>query len=117
MAWRGRRRLPYFGRVRDVIERVLEKKNEAEAQAADAFLNLVPDAMDTFAEQGDKKDKRKPAATIKNVKNKEVNNLSWKDDRTHYEKASSRVGPEFQVDELPVAGSYSTSDTYGGDDM
>ena len=55
MAWRGGKRLPYFSKVRDVVERILEKKSVAEAKAADAYVNLVPDASDIFVDQQDKK--------------------------------------------------------------
>lgn len=111
MAWRGGKRLrrPYFSKVRDVIERILEKNNEAEAIAADAYTELVPYVADIFGEQKDKKDpkdsKRVPYSPSSQTR--QNNDLcAWKHERTHYNNSSSRVGPEFQVDSLPEAGSY-----------
>ena len=107
MAWRGGKRLPkpYLSKVRDVIERVLEKKSVAEAKAADAYVDLVPDASDMFMDQKDKK--REPSPSHSN--RQDINHFDWKDERTHFEKSSSRVGPEFQVDVLPAAGSYTST--------
>ena len=125
--------------MRDVIERVLEKKNEAEAMAADAYLEIVPDANDMFIDQTDKKreptpsprkidqkvGKKKPSAPRKidrKDKKKEpppsrksqlnIDDSVWKDERTHYEKSSSRVGPEFQVSTLPSAGAYASTNKH-----
>lgn len=101
----GRKRLRgnYFRKVRDVIERVLEKKNTAEAMAADAYLEIVPDASDMFT---DKEEKSEPSCPSRQRHNN--NHFSWKDERTHFEKSSSRVGPDFQVDVLPAAGSHTS---------
>eukprot|EP00571_Detonula_confervacea_P010382 CAMPEP_0172302104 /NCGR_PEP_ID=MMETSP1058-20130122/3859_1 /TAXON_ID=83371 /ORGANISM="Detonula confervacea, Strain CCMP 353" /LENGTH=552 /DNA_ID=CAMNT_0013012461 /DNA_START=38 /DNA_END=1696 /DNA_ORIENTATION=- len=108
MAWRGGKRVrkPYFSKVRDVIERVLEKKNEVEAMAADSYIEIIPDANYTFIrEQKDKKSEPSPSLQIR----QNINHFAWKDERTHYEKSSSRVGPMFQVDVLPAAGSYTAT--------
>ena len=114
-AWRGGKRLPYFSKVRDVIERILEKKGAAEAKAADAYLELATDASDIFAgHQKDKKGVPSPSSSIKLLTESKTNDLAWKDERTHFEKSSSRVGPEFQVDVLPDAGSHASSTTSTG---
>lgn len=190
MAWRGgkRRPKPYFNKIRDVIERVLEKKNEVETKAADKLLEIVPDAHDIFAEQKEKKieaskEKKTEAPKQKNTeasKEEKIANLltkteasqekktevsspsrssiavtqeektddeksdkkpqmmtspsrttrqninndndddhrqhfAWKDERTHYEKSTSRVGSEFQVSVLPAAGSYTSTNTTTSD--
>ncbi|KAL7545608.1 hypothetical protein ACHAWF_008952 [Thalassiosira exigua] len=41
----------------------------------------------------------------------DIDHNAWKDERTHFEKSSSRVGPDFQVSMLPVAGSHSSSNS------
>ena len=109
MAWRGGKRVrkPYFSRVRDVIERVLEKNNEAEAIAADAYTELVPHVADLFTEQEDKKEPRdSKSVPSSSSQTRQKNDLSsWKDERTHYNKSSSRIGSEFQVARPPKAGS------------
>lgn len=53
----------------------------------------------------EKKSEPPPSQPIRHT----VNHFSWKDERTHYEKSASRVGPEFQVDVLPAAGSYAAT--------
>ena len=114
MAWRGGKRgvaKPYFRKVRDVIERVLEKKSVAEAKAADAFVELVPEASEMFTDKKEKKYELSPHPDNQ----KKINHFAWKDERTHYEKSSSRVGPEFQVAILPAAGSYTYTTTVGHD--
>jgi hypothetical protein len=53
MAWRGGRRLScrlYFRTVRDVLARVLERSNEVETTAADAYTELVPNVADILTE-------------------------------------------------------------------
>jgi hypothetical protein len=95
MAWRVAMRLltpkPYFSKVSDVIERVLEKNNETEAIAADAYTELVGS-------------KSLPSSPSRKTREK-IDLCAWKDERIHYNKSSSRVGPEFQVSTLPKAGS------------
>jgi len=115
MTWRGGKRLrkPYFSKVRDVIERVLEKKSVAEAKAADAFVDEVPDAADIFIKKDRKGGKKDPSPSSSP---QGTNTLTlWKDNWTHFEKASSRIGSAFQVDALPTAGSY-ISTTNGNQD-
>ena len=36
--------------------------------------------------------------------------IAWKENRTHYEKSSSRVGNEYQVDVLPKVGSHTDTE-------
>lgn len=110
-AWRAGKRIrkSYFSKVRDVIERILEKNNEAEAIAADAYTELVPHhAAELFTERKDKKEPRgsNSVPSSPSSQTRQKNDLcSWKDERTHYNKTSSRVGSEFQVATLPEAGS------------
>ena len=92
---RLRKPKPYFSKVRDVIERVLEKNNETEAMAADAYTELV----------GGKS--LPPSPSRKTLE--KIDLCAWKDERTHFSKSSSRVGPEFQVGTLPKAGSCTNS--------
>ncbi len=94
----------YYNRIRDVIERVLEKRNEAEAKAAEAFLSAVPDYV---AEQFLPQPKQEKALVARPRRTRQRSaDVDWKHERTHYPKATSRVGQEYQVDVLPDAGSY-----------
>lgn len=109
----------HFIKVRDLLERVFEKKNDAESKAADAYLKIVPDAFDMFTEKKDKTSETPPSPS--RSRQSICAHSAWKDERIHFEKASSRVGPEFQVDVLPAAGSYytstKTSDVFDGGDL
>lgn len=118
MAWRGGRRLrrPYLSKVRDVIERVLERRNDVETEAANAYMELFPDGADIFAEQKEKKKDKEDApsspsrASRVQQQQNHASHFAWKDEqRTHYEKTASRVGSEFQVGFLPAAGSYTSA--------
>lgn len=118
MAWRGGKRLNklYLSKVRDVIERILERKTVEEAAAADAFTLLVPDVSDLFIEQSKNKMKLAEAPVSPSSHTRQrVDLCTWKDDRVHYSIASSRIGSEFQVDTLPKAGSYSPTEAENGD--
>lgn len=111
MAWRGGKRVAYFTKVRDVIERILEKQNEEETKAADAFLKLLPpEGVDMFKEQKEKKSEKSEQPPSPSRQTRHSNHFSWKDvERVHFDKTSSRVGSEYQVDVLPNAGSYTTT--------
>lgn len=118
MAWRGGKRLNklYLSKVRDVIERILERKTVEEAAAADAFTLLVPDVSDLFIEQSKNKMKLAEAPVSPSSHTRQrVDLCTWKDDRVHYSIASSRIGSEFQVDTLPKAGSNSPTEAENGD--
>lgn len=113
MACRGSRCLgssrPYFSNVHDVLKRVLERNNEVETIAANAFTELVPDAADLAPENviNEQKDRNSlPGSPSRDIRHKLDH---WKDARTHYNKTESRIGPEFNVDTLPKAGSYTTT--------
>ena len=48
--------------------------------------------------------------TAQRMTRQRFSDIAWKENRTHYEKSSSRVGSEYQVDVLPVVGSYRSVD-------
>jgi len=123
----------YYIKIRHVITRILRKENDIETKAADAYLNEVSDALDFFAEEDDNDSvvdddgddgngivSSSPPHSPRMTRQR-FTDIAWKENRTHYEKSSSRVGVEYQVDVLPVAGSYfdcktSSSGGGGGDD-
>ncbi|KAL7506562.1 hypothetical protein ACHAXN_003828 [Cyclotella atomus] len=106
MGWKGGSRLqkPYLCRVREVIERVLKSSDETEVEAAEAYVKVVPDIHDHFLA----KDKAAAPSYNANISTGQDDhiNLDWKHQRTHYPKATSRVGEEYQVSELPKAGTH-----------
>jgi hypothetical protein len=106
MGWKGGSRLqkPYLCRVREVIERVLKSSEETEIKAAEAYIKVVPDIHDQFLA----KDKAAAPSYNANISTGQDDhiNLDWKHQRTHYPKATSQVGEEYQVSELPKAGTH-----------
>ena len=123
----------YYIKIRHVIEHILEKENEVDEKAANAYCEEVSDAMEIFGdysnnnhdddgsdsiskdgdnsdeEEGDEDDDSSslpPQPPSPRLTRQRFSDIAWKENRTHYEKSSSRVGVEYQVDVLPVAGSY-----------
>ena len=95
---------PTFLNTQDVIARVLKRESKTEATAADAYLELI-------------KRRNAQLSPSRSSSRNMTTHFAWKDERTHYEKASSRIGNEYQVHVLPSAGSHmtSTTDTDGHD--
>ena len=107
MGWKGGKKLQkeYLSRVRDVIERVLNSSDETETKAAEAYAKAVPDIHEQL--QPKKKESSVPSeSTSVQLDCQEHVNMDWKHERTHYPKATSRVGDEYQATELPKAGTY-----------
>ncbi len=125
----------YYIKIRHVIEHILQKENEVDEKAANAYCEEVSDAMELFGDysnnnddddddgsdsiskDGDNSDDEKgdddddssslpPQPPSPRLTRQRFSDIAWKENRTHYEKSSSRVGVEYQVDVLPVAGSY-----------
>jgi hypothetical protein len=121
-------------KIRHVIEHILQKENEVDEKAANAYCEEVSDAIelfgdysnnnddddgsDTISKDGDNSDDDEegdddddssslpPQPPSPRLTRQRFSDIAWKENRTHYEKSSSRVGVEYQVDVLPVAGSY-----------
>jgi hypothetical protein len=108
MGWKGGSRMkkPYLTNVQEVIERVLKSSDETEASAAEAFKIALPDIHDQFASK--KKVSTAPAHNSSTAQ--EHIELDWKHNRIHYPKAESRVGEEYQVSELPTAGTFQVNE-------
>ena len=123
----------YYIKIRHVIEHILQKENDVDEKAANAYCEEVSDAMEIFGdysnnnhdddgsdiiskdgdnsdeEEGDEDDDSSslpPQPPSPRLTRQRFSDIAWKENRTHYEKSSSRVGVEYQVDVLPVAGSY-----------
>jgi hypothetical protein len=107
MGWKGGSRMkkPYLTKVREVIERVMISSDGTEASAAEAFKIALPDIHDQFASK-----KVSTAPTHNSSTAQEHIELDWKHNRIHYPKAESRVGEEYQVSELPAAGTFQVNE-------
>mmetsp|Transcript_32399 Transcript_32399/g.48312 ORF Transcript_32399/g.48312 Transcript_32399/m.48312 type:complete len:614 (-) Transcript_32399:34-1875(-) len=106
----------YYTKMKHVIGQILKKENEVESKAAEAYEAVVSDAMELFgASTSDDEDEdgannhhnnEVPMSPTARMTRQRFSDIAWKENRTHYEKSSSRVGVEYQVDVLPVVGSH-----------
>lgn len=95
----------------DILSKILnEEANNLETKAAEAFLKLVPDAADLLGKGGVQSS---TATTVK--RQRSDSHSAWKYDTTHFKHKESQVGPNYQVDILPTAGSYVDDNTTGED--
>ncbi|KAK1732349.1 hypothetical protein QTG54_016979 [Skeletonema marinoi] len=104
----------YYTKMKHVIGQILKKENEAETKAAEAYETVVSDAMELFGastsddeeDDGVNNHYEVPMSPTARMTRQRFSDIAWKENRTHYEKSSSRVGVEYQVDVLPVVGSH-----------
>lgn len=118
----GKRGVTYYDKIKDLIDRVLEKRNDIEAKIADSFLEI----SDIQAGQKDAasiptRSRRESEADIvapivpappqeRPSLNSAMIDLSWKDGGTVYPKSSSRIGEQYQVSNIPAAGAVNATD-------
>mmetsp|Transcript_21193 Transcript_21193/g.33296 ORF Transcript_21193/g.33296 Transcript_21193/m.33296 type:complete len:669 (-) Transcript_21193:52-2058(-) len=121
----------YYTKMRQVIEQILKKETAVETKAAEAYEAVILNAVELFGESttnntDDTNNEKEEEGSIEGNANPTNNNnnnevpmspttrmtrqrfsdIAWKENRTHYEKSSSRVGLQYQVDVLPVVGSH-----------
>jgi len=88
----------YYDRLLAVINRIMERRNPAESNAADEYGK----AIKAFVDNADSKKSDKSSRIRREVQALTIESpLRWKEDRRFYPKASSRVGPEYQVESIP----------------
>ncbi len=104
----GRRGKDYYTRIRDVIDRVLQRRNDAETKIADAYQDeMNAHASDEFVgETNATSESSPPARRLRPVRNATRIDLSWKEGGSAFPRTSSRVGEEYQAVDLP------SSDTF-----
>lgn len=122
----------YTSVIKQVIDRVLERRNELESRAADAYLDEVGDIVSKTQKQrqpverlssrrsrrassqggdgseggadGDEEDEDESGSKMTDDEVHHVS-LSWKfNERRHFPKLTSRVGNDYQASSLPSAG-------------
>ena len=117
---RGKRGSDYYDRIKDVIDRVLEGRNEDEEQIASTFrLQQEKDAPQKELEQMNVSSRPRRTVTLSTRDDTESSSLakststrttrvdlSWKDGGTLYPKGSSRIGDEYQATNIPEVGTY-----------
>lgn len=120
---RGKRRRgkDYYDRIKDVIDRVLECRNDEEKRIAELYTSEF--GHDEV--RGERLKSTRRAALTSTMSSPDTRNLStrdrpsltgntmdlsWKDGGSMYPKRSSQVGDEFQATDIPAAGTYSKGD-------
>ena len=127
----------YTSVIKQVIDRVLERRNELESRAADAYLDEVGDIVSKSQKQrqpverlssrrsrrassqggdgseggadGDEEDEDESGSKMTDDEVHHVS-LSWKfNERRHFPKLTSRVGDDYQASSLPSAGTEGSS--------
>mmetsp|Transcript_12240 Transcript_12240/g.33955 ORF Transcript_12240/g.33955 Transcript_12240/m.33955 type:complete len:474 (+) Transcript_12240:133-1554(+) len=91
-----------YERIRDVLDRLEQKRSPAEAAVATLYHSLQDEHHQ--ANNSNSPDHRGSHSRL-NLKSPKMD-LSWKDAK-YFPRKQSRVGPEYQVAELPPAGSFS----------
>jgi hypothetical protein len=101
----GVRGTDFYDRIRDVIDRILERRDKSESAVADAYLaerDKPPKAGTVKLGSGKGRRRGGAAAAARSPKARNrVLDLSWKEAGRNFPKHSSRVGPEYQAVELP----------------
>jgi hypothetical protein len=115
----GKKGQDYYDRIRTVIDRVLERRNDVESKIADKLISKRGD-FNKGKESPIARHRPRRAAAGAPQSNQRPSlpgapgrmiDLSWKDGGTSYPKRSSRVGDEYQATELPKANqSFSNED-------
>jgi len=113
-----RKGVDFYDKLKDVLDRVLERRNEKETEIALAYIK---DEKETEPVQEEVVPSRtrprragagvrrgRPSLTVSSPQVSTSNHidLSWKDGGTIYPKRSSQIGRSFQATEIPAAGTY-----------
>lgn len=136
----GKRGKDYYDRVKDVIDRVLECRNDEEKKIADLFkaeYNVEDQIKSKLSEGAEgnqlssyssrrRRRAATPASTASSVSSSPEEtivtkrdrpalsgtaiDLSWKDGGSLFPKRTSQVGDEFQATEIPPAGTCTKGD-------
>jgi hypothetical protein len=101
----GRRGKDYYNRIKDVIERILQRRNEAETEIADAYQEEM-DILQNDAGYEAPPTPERASRRVRPQRNATRIDLSWKEGGSAFPRATSRVGNEYQAVEIP------SSDTF-----
>jgi hypothetical protein len=107
----GVKGVDYYTRIKDVVDRLNERRNDLESSVADLLrrgvnkLSKKPVLSPKFPARRLRSKEGLKSETSSVADDDEID-LSWKRGGRHYPTKCSSVGPEFQVDSLPKAGVY-----------
>ena len=99
----------HFDKIKPLIERILEKRNSIEAEAADAYISYMVQFAENKIDDSVKPSRassRQRQTTSRRSNESGRMDMNWKVNRRHFPKLSSRVGLGYQVLELPAARPY-----------
>lgn len=128
----GTKGTDYYDKIKDVLDRIQERRNDEEAKIADTYdaeivrrqeqeeARKKSVAASAGQQQQQQKRKRKfrafaatkVAVVTPRSNNKEANkllhplDLRWKNSGRIFPRRQSQIGPDYQVSTLPEAGSY-----------
>ena len=100
----------YYVRIKDVIDRINERRNSVEASAADLLRRAISKPVKLPApsfEPTFRRKRRKEVAeesSPKPISSPTKLDFSWKEGGEIFPKKSSRVGDEYQATIIPQAG-------------
>lgn len=107
----GVKGVDYYCRIKDVVDRLNERRNDVESSVADSLRRGVskpskkPVLMQNFPTRRLRSKEPGYEGETPGANEHEID-VSWKRGGRDYPTKSSSVGPKFQVDRLPEAGSY-----------
>ena len=105
----GKKGRDYYNRIRDVIDRILEKRNEDEKRVAAAYLEemmVLDDEEEDYEVVPRSTRRRNLPRRMPSERRAGRVDLSWKEGGSTFPKACSRVGSEYQAVNLPPAGTF-----------
>ena len=95
----------YYTRIKDVIERINFRSSNLEATLADRYRRAI--SKPNF------RTRLSPPRRSTLIPKSPKLDVSWKDGRKIYPKKSSMIGNDYQVSNLPAAGSHMKAETQG----
>lgn len=107
----GVKGVDYYCRIKDVVDRLNERRNDTESSIADSLRRgiskpskkpvLIPHLPTRRLRSRDTGDQNETQ-----IEKEDEIDVSWKNGGQNYPTKSSSVGSKFQVSSLPKAGSY-----------
>lgn len=135
----GKRGQDYYDKIKMVIDRVLEKRNQEEATIAEKYLarkdtqktpsvsnSEVSTSANTTTSSNKGKGRGRPKrntntlsspsrSTSPKPKHTTMLDLSWKDGGKNFPKRVSKVGANYQATEIPKAGTWKDPENEGSE--
>lgn len=107
----GKKGQDYYDKIKDVIDRVLQRRNEVESKIADTFIAERGDPTKKVHSPAPRPRRSTQGSRRPPLPRRGLVDLSWKDGGSTYPKRSSRLGLEYQATKLPsVRSTFNASD-------